>query len=218
LVLFQQKIVGLGRTFLCVVLCVVLVGCVSMRAPTLTKQQQQFAVQPRAVVVGQLIQLTHWHASGAFSVQTPTQALMGDFTFISDGAAWRVDISGGLGVAHMAIGSDAHGLWYADTHGHVQHVLSVAPFMQAQLGFVLPVQVMLDWMKGLPAPGAAKTQVNRFGQLTQLSQLGWLIHYRDYGRYLDMPLPGRLQLAGAHQIITIVVKKWLPMHKVVKTH
>ncbi|MGI4812512.1 MAG: lipoprotein insertase outer membrane protein LolB [Janthinobacterium lividum] len=72
---------------------------------------------------------------------------------------------------------------------------NVEELMQRVIGFGLPVDGMRYWIKGHPAPGShASVENNSDGQISQLRQNDWLIHYVSYTPDQN-PQPQRIDLS-----------------------
>jgi outer membrane lipoprotein LolB len=195
-------------TTLILIALVPLSGCVSMRGPKLSHAQTDFSVQSRQAIVKRLKALSVWQADGAFSFDAQNQVGMADFRIDVSPYTWRVQISSGLNLVQMTIGSDAQGVWYTDQHGHRQHAQSLQAVMKAQFGFALPVVTLIDWMKGLPTSDQAVINLNHFNQLAVLKENGWMLHYSQYGLYHGVSLPGTILITGHGEKIKMVIRQW----------
>lgn len=75
-----------------------------------------------------------------------------------------------------------------------------------QTGWPLPLAALRHWVLGVPAPGvAAELQVDAEGRTVALQQLGWTLHYSDYGAGASA-LPGRLQAEREGQSATLIIQ------------
>ena len=81
--------------------------------------------------------------------------------------------------------------------------------MQQQLGWSLPVENLLWWVRGLPAPHSkSHVQLNDDSLLATLEQDQWLVEYLSYRNENGLQLPERIKLTGAGLNITLVIKQW----------
>jgi len=86
---------------------------------------------------------------------------------------------------------------------------SAETLMQQQLGWSLPVENLLWWVKGLPAPDSpSQLQLDDNSLLSELRQNQWHIQYLSYRPESDLQLPERIKLSGAGLDITLVIKEW----------
>ena len=81
---------------------------------------------------------------------------------------------------------------------------------QAQV-FQTPVDQLLWWVRGLPAPdSASRLQLDSQSRLGRLSQSGWTVEYSRYQQVDGLELPQRLQISGHDLLLTLVITDWKP--------
>lgn len=86
---------------------------------------------------------------------------------------------------------------------------SAEELMQQQLGWSLPVEHLLWWVRGLPAPySKSQLQLDSNSLLSKLEQDQWQVEYLSYRTENNMQLPERIKLSGAGLNITLVIKEW----------
>lgn len=86
---------------------------------------------------------------------------------------------------------------------------SAEALMQQQLGWSLPVENLLWWVRGLPAPySKSQLQLDSNSLLAKLEQDQWHVEYLSYRTENDLQLPERIKLSGAGLNITLVIKEW----------
>ena len=86
---------------------------------------------------------------------------------------------------------------------------SAEALMQQQLGWSLPIENLLWWVRGLPAPQSkSQLQLNNDSLLASLEQDGWHIEYLSYRTENGLQMPERIKLSGADLNITLVIKQW----------
>ena len=97
-----------------------------------------------------------------------------------------------------------------DADGQTFAARDADALLQQVAGWQLPVTGLRYWIRGLPAPAAAKAQARRdeSGRLSQLTQSGWTIKYNRYQLVNGISLPGKLQLLHDGISVRIVVDKW----------
>src|SRR5690606_34389191 len=88
---------------------------------------------------------------------------------------------------------------------------SAEDLLEQQIGWRLPVEHLLWWVKGLPAPDSpSRLQLNPDSQLARLTQAGWTVEYSRYQQVGGLILPQRLQLSGHDVLLTLVITRWEP--------
>ena len=85
--------------------------------------------------------------------------------------------------------------------------------LQERLGWTLPISNLVYWIRGVPAPASAATQVNSlqldtYNHLLHLQQQGWDIQYVSFQIVNNIDLPRIIYLQTQGLKIKIVIKKW----------
>ena len=88
---------------------------------------------------------------------------------------------------------------------------SAEQLVEEQIGWRLPVDHLLWWVRGLPAPDSpSNLQLDSSSRLGRLSQSGWTVEYSRYQEVDGVELPQRLQISGHDLLLTLVVTEWKP--------
>lgn len=94
----------------------------------------------------------------------------------------------GQGLAEIA--SDASGVRLTASDGKSYAALDAGTLTQEVLGFPLPLEKLLDWVRGR-SPGGASDEQDAFGRPLRVRQDGWRVDY-EYDSDDPQALPGRL--------------------------
>lgn len=94
----------------------------------------------------------------------------------------------GQGLAEIA--SDASGVRLTTSDGKSYAALDAGTLTQEVLGFPLPLEKLLDWVRGRNSGGASDEQ-DAFGRPLRVRQDGWHVDY-EYDSDDPQALPGRL--------------------------
>jgi len=77
--------------------------------------------------------------------------------------------------------------------------------IEQALGWELPVQEMIYWVRGMPAPGIPHHLVpNNTGKTEKIEQSGWQVDYKKYVQ----GVPVRITFVKDATVIKLVVKEW----------
>jgi outer membrane lipoprotein LolB len=128
--------------------------------------------------------LSAWQLNGRVSLTRGEEGWHASLRWQEQADSYFLKISGPLGQGGFQLNGDSHG--------------------------VVLVDALRYWIRGLPAPAAAKAQARRdeSGRLSQLIQAGWTIKYNRYQLVNGVSLPGKLQLLHDDISVRIVVDKW----------
>lgn len=83
--------------------------------------------------------------------------------------------------------------------------------IREQLGWVVPVNGLHYWVRGIPDPAAPMTglRVDEAGRMTEVEQSGWRISILDYTRTGHLDLPAGLHATYSDRIkLRLVIQRW----------
>jgi outer membrane lipoprotein LolB len=183
-------------------------GCASLTPSTLTAQQKQLHQRPAIQQTALLQALTHWQIEGAFSLSQGAKHIIANYTWQQRPSTFSLRIYSGLNLASISIKGSDHNITLTNENGQTWHAKSISSLMQKALGWQLPINGLVYWIKGLPAPGKHSTQINTTGNLKTLTQNGWQINYQRYQRADIYDLPNIITIQGHQTHIKLVIKRW----------
>lgn len=177
-------------------------------------QQPQLPQAPGAEKPS-VAQLQNWTIKGKVGVRSPEENGSANLNWQQQAAtSYRINLSGPLGAGATVItGSPAGVSLKSGSEPPLQAPTAAQLTMQA-LGWPLPVDEMVYWVRGLAAPGpAAGEQRDAAGQLQSLQQSGWRLVFSGYESRGPYVLPTRIigETTGAAGPVkvTLVIKEWL---------
>ena len=157
----------------------------------------------------QITPLDAWQISGKLGIRSQQESGSAVLFWLQRQDYFDIRLSGplGQGSTRLTGRQGAVSLEIANRGTFQAH--SAQALMQEQLGWSLPVENLLWWVRGLPAPHS-KSQVtlDNNSLLAKLEQDDWLIEYLSYRTENTLQLPERIKLSGAGLNITLVVKEW----------
>lgn len=115
---------------------------------------------------------------------------------------------------------DRNGAVLRDAEQNIYRNASAEELLMRTTGFRLPLDGLDYWVRGLPAPGSeAERELDVWGRLVRLRQLGWDIEFLEYGEHAGLDLPAKLfarRLAGVGSIarhddsfeVRLVIERW----------
>ncbi|MEJ6655999.1 MAG: lipoprotein insertase outer membrane protein LolB [Pseudomonas sp.] len=155
--------------------------------------------------------IMHWTLQGKLGVRAPTESGSGTLFWLQQQDQYDIRLSGPLGRGATRIqGSDA-GVTLEIAGQPPATADSAEALLERQIGWRLPVEHLLWWVRGLPAPDSpSRLQLNPDSQLARLAQAGWIVEYSRYQQVDGVQLPQRLQLSGHDMLLTLVITRWEP--------
>ncbi len=197
------------RILLLLALALTLSACSSLHQ----RETLEFGGDPAAWQVHRnaVTPLTHWTLQGKLGVRAPAESGSGTLLWLQQQDQYDIRLSGPLGRGATRIqGSDA-GVVLEIAGQPPATAASAEALLEQQIGWRLPVEHLLWWVRGLPAPDSpSRLQLNPDSQLARLAQAGWTVEYSRYQQIDGLQLPQRLQLSGHDVLLTLVITRWEP--------
>ncbi|AQZ93546.1 lipoprotein insertase outer membrane protein LolB [Halopseudomonas phragmitis] len=164
-------------------------------------QQHRNSVEP----------LTAWTLQGKIGVRAPQESGSGTLFWLQQQDYYDIRLSGPLGRGATRIQGDREGIVLDIAGQQTLRAASAEDLLEQEIGWRLPVDHLLWWVRGLPAPDSpSRLQLDTESRLARLSQSGWTIEYSRYQQVGERQLPQRLQLSGHDVLLTLVVTQWDP--------
>ncbi|WP_370309196.1 lipoprotein insertase outer membrane protein LolB [Sinimarinibacterium flocculans] len=122
--------------------------------------------------------------------------------------SFTLQLRGPLGAGAVAIDGDADGVIVRSKDGE-HRTDDPQGWMQAALGWTLPLADLRAWTLGLPADGAIDRLVlDAEGRIASLEQHGWTVHYESYQTVGALALPRRLEARSAEVHLRLLIDRW----------
>jgi outer membrane lipoprotein LolB len=181
--------------------CSVLVGCViapQTKCTQLSWQQQQAT----------LASLTHWQLSGSLHLKHHQHQEQLNFFWHQQGTHFKMIFSGPLGFGAVSLKGMINGRVCLDQGKDQVHcAIDIAHLMQQALGWSLPVQTLVYWVKGqVVGPYTKKSSTH--GLLKSLYHNADWIYFRQYQCVSGIRLPGQVELHTAQGMVTLTIDSW----------
>lgn len=155
--------------------------------------------------------LDSWTLQGKLGVRAPHESGSGTLFWLQQQDYYDIRLSGPLGRGATRIQGNNDRVTLDIAGQQPTSASSAEALLEKQVGWQLPVEHLLWWVRGLPAPDSpSRLQLNPDSQLARLSQAGWTVEYSRYQQVDDMQLPQRLQLSGHDMLLTLVITRWEP--------
>ena len=184
-------------------LLLVLVGCAGIPGPESGNQAWQKHRD-------QLLQLSHWTASGKIALRTAEQAESASLLWQQMGKASHLRLAGPMGVSATTIDSDGEQLEVRQGDDYSRWNLD-DPALGGERNWDLPLRSLHHWLKGVPAPESPVESLvlDDAGQLPQrMQQLGWTIEYQQFASFGGYLLPTRMQVTRGETRAKILLREW----------
>lgn len=153
--------------------------------------------------------LNSWILHGKMALRASDESGSGTLFWLQQQDYFDIRLSGPLGRGATQIQGDRSGVTL-DMAGQPSRQAADAESLLAEsTGWRLPVNNLLWWIRGLPAPDQpSQLELDTDSRLARLQQNGWTVEYSRYQQAGQRMLPQRLQISGHDLLITLVVTNW----------
>lgn len=159
----------------------------------------------------QLEPLDRWILQGKIGIRSPQESGSGTLFWLQQARYYDIRLSGPLGRGATRIQGDQNRTTLEVAGRPTVSASSAEDLVAQQIGWHLPVDQLLWWVRGLPAPdSASRLQLDSQSRLGRLSQSGWTVEYSRYQQVDGLELPQRLQISGHDLLLTLVITEWKP--------
>lgn len=168
-----------------------------------------------------LAPLTIWDIRGRIALRSRDEGVQASLHWVREREHQRISLVGPLGSGQVRLTQDAQGAELREAGKNVRRAPTARQLLVEVTGWDLPLDDMIWWVRGLPAPGAKTEQeLDEDGRLKTLQQLGWSVEFLEYGRYGAHELPNKL-FARRHEDVPglglnhvtlevrVVIERWL---------
>jgi outer membrane lipoprotein LolB len=184
-----------------------LTGCVSLSLPTKASQASHFQVISPQKRQAQLRLIKTWTIRGAVSYQQNGQTQLANYYWQQIGDDYQISLNSSLNLYHVELDGNAKQVTLIENH---KTTVAKRPeeLLSQRLSAHLPIRAISYWIRGLAAPGVAKTQYDAFGHLIGVNQQGWDVSFDQYESIDNVDLPQILRIQSRQQHIKLVIKDW----------
>ncbi len=153
--------------------------------------------------------LSGWSASGRAGISAGTDAATMSMDWTQRAGDWQLDLRGPLASGAVRLQRTADGVSLRTSDGRQDQAQDAQALLYRYTGFDLPVEVLQDWLIGIPAPEYdANLDLDDDGLPVRVEQLGWTIQYTAYDRVNGVQMPIRMFMDGPGVAVRVAVSRW----------
>lgn len=196
-----------GMRYLFAAGVLLLAACAGPRVrPGLAPDPQQ--LQRQAMREQALSAIPEWSLRGRLGVSDGRDGASGTLEWTQRGDVFRFSVHAPVtGKTWTLAGTPSHamltGLRAEAIEGDDAHAL-----LERELGWQVPVSGLVDWVRGMRAPGKANIEFRPDGLPAAILQDGWRIEFLDYDSSHEPPLPRRVFASSGERKVRLAVREW----------
>jgi len=155
----------------------------------------------------------HWELSGKMAVRQPSDSATAIINrWQQQGDDYELNLSSSfLGMGTTSIKGSPGFIELTLSNGDVYQSSDPARLLDEATGWELPVESLVWWLRGLPAPdGDHRLLFNQNQRLAIIEQNGWEIRYDRWRTFTDdLPeLPARITALKGEKRVRVVIAQW----------
>jgi len=182
-----------------------LAGCANMRV----QPSPIFQVLSPQIRQQSLSRITNWNIVGQMSVEDKTQAVIVNYQWVQKGRDYQIHLNAPLNLISAEVSGKQGGVvQLRRAKNQVYTAISPEVLLQQQLGWQIPISYLFSWIRGIPAPGKAKTKYDAYGHLVFLDQQNWHVSFAKYMTKGTVDLPQQIDLSYIGLHVRMIIKKW----------
>jgi outer membrane lipoprotein LolB len=158
------------------------------------------AIQPASVSANSVIQ--NWQIQGKIGLRGDDFAESAYINWQQCGEQFSIQLNGPLGSGAVRLNGNPQLTTIMTSN---ETIVTEAPerLLQQHYGWHIPIDSMLFWLRGLPAPNIHADMTD-----TGFIQNGWTVNYLRFLSAEDKQLPGKMIAQNPQLKITLIIKDW----------
>lgn len=181
---------------LCLLVLLSLVACSPI------KNQEAGQLRTLSLSQQQLRALSNWKLRGRLLIRSD-DILTANIQWQHKSGRDVIQLSGALGMGAVRIELDSSEIVLDNGQGEIQRSKEVDAFIARQVGFVVPITALRQWVLGAHLIGEPVSQ-----KKDGFQQLGWHIVYADPMPTLLGMMPGRIKVSKEKITLKLVIDQW----------
>lgn len=155
--------------------------------------------------------LQEWQLKGKIGVRTRDDGGSAYLDWSQSLDSFYIVLSGPLGQGTTIVSGNPTGARLEQSDG-VFIAESPDQLVLDHTGWEIPINHLLYWVKGMPAPGTEPAlSHNALGTLATLQQDDWTLQFDQYSPELGTLLPHKIRIQKGELKVTLIIKAWLPL-------
>lgn len=153
--------------------------------------------------------IANWEMSGRVAVRTEEDGGRVQLHWVQKGPAYELVLNGPFGSGEVTMVGDEDGATIVGADDQGYHHPDAAFLLEAYTGYAIPVDALVYWVRGIPAPGFEhRRELDRHGRLARLEQGPWTVQYDEYREVDGEYLPVRLRAEGPGMALRLAIHDW----------
>ena len=153
--------------------------------------------------------IDQWSLIGRLAVNDGKDGGSGHINWKIHGETNSMDFHGALGRGAWRLDANGDGAVLELADGEVHRAPTLGQLVEQRLGWEFPVEALAWWVRACAAPGGwDRRDIDEFGRLRGLSQLGWEVEYGNYRDVGGVFMPIKLTARRDSYSVKLAIRNW----------
>lgn len=149
-----------------------------------------------------------WTLQGRIGVSNGRDGGSGSLEWAQDGSGFRFSVHAPVtGKTWTLSGGAGHAVLQGLRDEPVEGI-DAATLLERELGWRVPVAELVDWVRGMRAPGSAGIQFRADGLPAAIEQAGWKVEFPEYDESREPPLPRKVFASRGNYKVRLAIREW----------
>jgi outer membrane lipoprotein LolB len=149
-----------------------------------------------------------WTLQGRIGVSDGRNGGSGSLEWTQGSGSFRFTVHAPITGKTWTLSGDAH---HAVLQGLLEEPVEgadAATLLERELGWRVPVAELVDWVRGMRAPGDADIQFRADGLPAAIEQAGWKVEFPEYDESRKPPLPRKVFASRGNYKVRLAIREW----------
>lgn len=156
-------------------------------------------------------ELTQWELKGRIALRLQNEGWTASVHWQQEQGAYLIRLIAPWGQGVYNLRGDGNAVQLRMPDDRLLYAQDPETLLRENLGWQVPVEGMVYWVRGLPSPGSTPDSLNldKRGRLQALRQDGWRVHYDRYGLFSGgVALPEKLTIERDDVRVRLLIHTW----------
>lgn len=149
-----------------------------------------------------------WTLRGRIGVSDGRDGGSGSLEWTQDGDSFRFTVHAPVTGKTWTLSGDADHAVLRGLREEAVEGADAATLLERELGWRVPVAELVDWVRGMRAPGNADIQFRANGLPAAIEQAGWKVEFPEYDESREPPLPRKVFASRGNYKVRLAIREW----------
>ena len=149
-----------------------------------------------------------WQLQGRIGVSDGRDGGSGTLDWRQQGDAFRFSVHAPVTGKTWVLSGDTTQARLEGLREQALESANATTLLERELGWQVPVTELVDWVRGMRAPGSARVEFRPDGLPARIEQAGWTVEFPAYDTAFSTPLPSRVFASKGAYKVRLAIREW----------